>query len=261
MWQPSPGKLVFFSIVCGLFKFSRVSVTFWLRTFKSAFVFFSILAFERIESCAFLCRKCADNQVFYKKNDTLPYCKNSCERITMCGEVAVPYEHLDVSAQAPNSPLAWSNMCHVTLKDMFWYLNLKTSLFWKTCLSVVKFFFPLFFWNYCHVFQFFHVLFLFFVFQSCRVCDGLGRDCREIEGPGGRGILDADFVFYVSAMETERCHKGMTVAYAAHCQQESSLDRCDLFVKSSDHSFTFFVARCTPFKRVQVGDEKSCFRI
>lgn len=57
------------------------------------------------------------------------------------------------------------------------------------------------------------------------MCDGLGRDCREIEGPGGSGIRDADFVFYVSAMETERCHKGMTVAYAAHCQQEASLDR------------------------------------
>jgi len=39
------------------------------------------------------------------------------------------------------------------------------------------------------------------------------------------GIEGADFVFYVSAMETERCHKGLTVAYAAHCQQESSLDR------------------------------------
>lgn len=51
-------------------------------------------------------------------------------------------------------------------------------------------------------------------------------------------------MFYVSARQTERCHKGLTVAYAgnysllqcimksfnnvlysAHCQQESSLDR------------------------------------
>ena len=39
------------------------------------------------------------------------------------------------------------------------------------------------------------------------------------------GIEAADFVFYISAMETERCQKGMTVAYAAHCQQESALDR------------------------------------
>ena len=38
-------------------------------------------------------------------------------------------------------------------------------------------------------------------------------------------INNADFVFYISAMETERCQKGMTVAYAAHCQQEAALDR------------------------------------
>ena len=38
-------------------------------------------------------------------------------------------------------------------------------------------------------------------------------------------LLSADFVFYISAMETERCQKGMTVAYAAHCQQEAALDR------------------------------------
>ncbi|CAG2109264.1 unnamed protein product [Medioppia subpectinata] len=41
----------------------------------------------------------------------------------------------------------------------------------------------------------------------------------------GKGIKDADFVFYVSAMQTERCNKGHTVAYAAHCQQEAALDR------------------------------------
>ncbi|CAG0880548.1 unnamed protein product [Darwinula stevensoni] len=102
-----------------------------------------------------LSRKCEDNQVFYKTNDSLPYCKNRCEEITMCGEVRVPQEHLD----------------------------------------------------------------------SCRVCDGLGRNCHQVEPPGGKGIEGADFVFYVSAMETERCHKGMTVAYAAHCQQEAALDR------------------------------------
>ena len=41
----------------------------------------------------------------------------------------------------------------------------------------------------------------------------------------GKGIDGADFVFYVSAMQTERCNKGLTVAYAAHCQQEAALDR------------------------------------
>ena len=50
----------------------------------------------------------------------------------------------------------------------------------------------------------------------------------QVKGPrGGKGIEGADFVFYISAMETERCQKGMTVAYAAHCQQEAALDRCE----------------------------------
>jgi leishmanolysin-like peptidase len=51
------------------------------------------------------------------------------------------------------------------------------------------------------------------------------QNCK-VKGPkGGQGIDGADFVFYISAMETERCQKGMTVAYAAHCQQEAALDR------------------------------------
>ena len=58
------------------------------------------------------------------------------------------------------------------------------------------------------------------------MCDAQGKQCRSLGEVGaGEGITDADFVFYVSAMDTERCQKGMTVAYAAHCQQEVSLDR------------------------------------
>ena len=58
------------------------------------------------------------------------------------------------------------------------------------------------------------------------MCNAFGQNCL-IKGSKepGRGIEDADFVFYISAMQTERCQKGMTVAYAAHCQQESALDR------------------------------------
>ncbi|XP_059490130.1 leishmanolysin-like peptidase [Neocloeon triangulifer] len=60
----------------------------------------------------------------------------------------------------------------------------------------------------------------------CRACNATGQKCGEVAGStAGPGIANADFVFYVSAMETERCHKGMTVAYAAHCQQEAALDR------------------------------------
>lgn len=41
----------------------------------------------------------------------------------------------------------------------------------------------------------------------------------------GPGIDGADFVFYVSALQTARCKHGFTVAYAAHCQQEAAFDR------------------------------------
>jgi leishmanolysin-like peptidase len=61
--------------------------------------------------------------------------------------------------------------------------------------------------------------------QVCRTCNSTGQDCGMMNSSRGAGIDGADFVFYVSAMETERCHKGMTVAYAAHCQQEAALDR------------------------------------
>uniref|UniRef100_A0AAG5CW60 Leishmanolysin-like peptidase n=1 Tax=Anopheles atroparvus TaxID=41427 RepID=A0AAG5CW60_ANOAO len=99
-------------------------------------------------------RKCESSQVFVKNSMT--YCIDSCKPITLCGEVQVPPDHLDV----------------------------------------------------------------------CRVCNSTGQDCHEdASTTAGSGISNADFVFYVSALQSERCHKGLTVAYAAHCQQESGLDR------------------------------------
>lgn len=61
----------------------------------------------------------------------------------------------------------------------------------------------------------------------CRTCNATGHECKENSeiGEAGEGIRNADFIFYVSARQTERCHKGLTVAYAAHCQQEAALDR------------------------------------
>lgn len=62
--------------------------------------------------------------------------------------------------------------------------------------------------------------------QLCRICEVDGKLCRTESGrPPGSGVTDADFIFYVSAMQTERRKKGATVAYAAHCQQETALDR------------------------------------
>uniref|UniRef100_A0A8W7PTP8 Leishmanolysin-like peptidase n=1 Tax=Anopheles coluzzii TaxID=1518534 RepID=A0A8W7PTP8_ANOCL len=99
-------------------------------------------------------RKCESSQVFVKNSMT--YCIDSCKQVTLCGEVQVPPDHLDV----------------------------------------------------------------------CRVCNSTGQDCHEdANTTAGPGISNADFVFYVSALQSERCHKGLTVAYAAHCQQEAALDR------------------------------------
>lgn len=62
----------------------------------------------------------------------------------------------------------------------------------------------------------------------CRTCNSTGQNCSIVEGSKqGPGIKNFDFVFYVSAMQTEKCNKSksLTVAYASHCQQESALDR------------------------------------
>ncbi|RWS31056.1 leishmanolysin-like peptidase [Leptotrombidium deliense] len=67
--------------------------------------------------------------------------------------------------------------------------------------------------------------------DDCRYCifQGAEPDCHTKRDDSAnsrqKGIKNADFVFYVSAMQTDRCNKGATVAYAAHCQQESSFDR------------------------------------
>ncbi|KAJ8947161.1 hypothetical protein NQ318_002524 [Aromia moschata] len=62
--------------------------------------------------------------------------------------------------------------------------------------------------------------------DACRTCNSTGQNCGVVEGSNvGPGIPNFDFVFYISAMQTERCNKSLTVAYAAHCQQESGLDR------------------------------------
>ncbi|KAJ3639882.1 hypothetical protein Zmor_003253 [Zophobas morio] len=120
------------------------AVSFWE---KALFV-------RRVENVIRLTRKCNDTQVFVK--NSLTHCIDTCKERTMCGEVAVPEEHLD----------------------------------------------------------------------ACRTCNATGQDCGIANGStAGKGIKNFDFVFYVSAMQTERCNKSLTVAYAAHCQQESSLDR------------------------------------
>lgn len=62
--------------------------------------------------------------------------------------------------------------------------------------------------------------------DACRTCNSTGQNCGVLkDSKQGTGIRDFDFVFYVSAMQTDRCNISTTVAYASHCQQESALDR------------------------------------
>ena len=63
----------------------------------------------------------------------------------------------------------------------------------------------------------------------CHTCDKTGRSCSQ-ESQGGPGEQGVDFLLYVSAVMTPQCLEAVgreaeTVAYAAHCQQEESLDR------------------------------------
>lgn len=58
------------------------------------------------------------------------------------------------------------------------------------------------------------------------MCNEHGKDCTVFpSNQTSTGIENADFVFYISTMQTSRCNKGSTIAYAAHCQQETSFNR------------------------------------
>ncbi|XP_041057542.1 leishmanolysin-like peptidase isoform X1 [Carcharodon carcharias] len=61
--------------------------------------------------------------------------------------------------------------------------------------------------------------------QQCRVCSENGKSCGSAGLTDGPGVLDADFLLYVSALTTERCGQEDIVAYAAYCQLEAELDR------------------------------------
>ncbi|KAM9583117.1 leishmanolysin-like peptidase isoform 2-T2 [Trichechus inunguis] len=61
--------------------------------------------------------------------------------------------------------------------------------------------------------------------QQCRVCRGGNWSCGAVGVPDQEGIRDADFVFYVGALATERCSHENIISYAAYCQQEAKMDR------------------------------------
>ncbi|XP_051841446.1 LOW QUALITY PROTEIN: leishmanolysin-like peptidase [Antechinus flavipes] len=61
--------------------------------------------------------------------------------------------------------------------------------------------------------------------QQCWVYNESERMRRSSGLPSSKGIKDADFVLYVSALTTERCSQENIIAYAAYCQQEAEMDR------------------------------------
>uniref|UniRef100_A0A8C5MYD8 Leishmanolysin-like peptidase n=1 Tax=Leptobrachium leishanense TaxID=445787 RepID=A0A8C5MYD8_9ANUR len=56
-------------------------------------------------------------------------------------------------------------------------------------------------------------------------CSDTQWHCGPSGAPDGDGVLDADFVLYVSAITTDRCRQENIVAYAAYCQLEAEMDR------------------------------------
>uniref|UniRef100_A0AC34GP65 Leishmanolysin-like peptidase n=1 Tax=Panagrolaimus sp. ES5 TaxID=591445 RepID=A0AC34GP65_9BILA len=61
---------------------------------------------------------------------------------------------------------------------------------------------------------------------QCRFCAlPTPLACTSTGPTDGPGVTDADFVLYVSAVNSNRCKNEDTIAYAAHCQQEADLDR------------------------------------
>ncbi|KAL3104237.1 hypothetical protein niasHS_002264 [Heterodera schachtii] len=61
---------------------------------------------------------------------------------------------------------------------------------------------------------------------QCRFClQSNPLSCIPSGPSDGPGVSDTDFLLYVSAVDTQRCRNEETIAYAAHCQQESELDR------------------------------------
>ncbi|XP_013398644.1 leishmanolysin-like peptidase [Lingula anatina] len=83
--------------------------------------------------------------------------------------------------------------------------------------------------------------------EACRIYqDGHYHET----GYAGRGVLNADFVLYVSAVASSKCDPEVTVAYAAYCQLEGSMDRpvagfinlCPYSISTKLHDMTEMVS-------------------
>ena len=50
---------------------------------------------------------------------------------------------------------------------------------------------------------------------------GISCPCGAVDVPSQEGVQDEDFVLYVGALATERCHHKNIISYSAYCQQEA----------------------------------------
>lgn len=60
---------------------------------------------------------------------------------------------------------------------------------------------------------------------GCSYCNTTTRKCYTNHSTEGKGVTDTQLLLYVSAKQTHRCGREQTVAYAAHCAQDSKTDR------------------------------------
>lgn len=135
-------------------------------------------------------RKCPSTLVFVRGGRT--HCIHSCQAETMCGEVKVPEAHLNPCYVCNSTGHNCRALSRTEMKAQGMFVDDRA---YPDLLEE----------NHLHEID-------------GDVIDD--DDYDEVEG-----VHDADFVLYVSALETERCKRGLTVAYASHCQQESALDR------------------------------------
>ncbi|KAF9821530.1 hypothetical protein SFRURICE_014294 [Spodoptera frugiperda] len=126
--------------------------------------------------------KCPTRQVFVRDGRT--HCIDQCNAETMCGEVKVPEEHLNLCYVCNST----GHNCRALPRNIRIEEDIPTELDGNSINEGT---------------------------EIPPVTDATAA----VDYPG---VNDTDFVLYVSAVETERCRRGQTVAYASHCQQESA---------------------------------------
>lgn len=61
--------------------------------------------------------------------------------------------------------------------------------------------------------------------SACSYCNTTSRRCTTNHSSEGKGAANTQLLLYVSAKQTVRCKRDQTIAYAAHCAQDTKTDR------------------------------------